>query len=135
MDVSGLWYNELNSTMELKVAGKSITGSYISAVGDAAGPYDLIGFLDDSDETPTIGWVVVWMNKKKMAHAVTSWCGQAHDGDGDPLIETMWLLSSSTTEGSEWESTMIGHDTFRRVEASKGAVRKARLARGIKDVG
>jgi hypothetical protein len=37
VDISGTWYNELNSTMKITVKGKALTGHYVSAVGEAKG--------------------------------------------------------------------------------------------------
>jgi hypothetical protein len=132
VDISGTWYNELNSTMQLKVTGKEIRGWYISAVGDAAGPYDLIGYLDPDDATPTVGWTVVWKNETKHAQAVTTWCGQAQQIDDEDVIDTTWLLTRSTAVRDDWESTMLGKDLFRRVKASDEEVRKAKMIRGVK---
>ncbi len=131
MNISGVWYNELNSSMELKVQGKEIRGWYISAVGKAAGPYDLIGYLDATDDTPTVGWTVSWGNEQKYTPAVTTWCGQAQVIDGKEEIDTTWLLTRSTKIRDDWESTMLGKDLFRRVKATDEEVRRARLARGI----
>jgi len=132
MDVSGLWYNELNSTMELAVNGKQLTGRYVSAVGQAQGPYELTGFLDVDDASPTLGWVVVWKNARAYAQSVTAWTGQAQTAGGEELIDTTWLLTRSTAVQEDWESTMIGKDLFRRVRASAEEVHKAKALRGIR---
>ena len=131
MDISGLWYNELNSTMELRVSGKQLTGWYISAVGQAAGPYDLTGFVDEDDATPTLGWIVTWKNKSSYAPSVTAWSGQAQTVRGEDLIDTTWLLTRSTAVQEDWESTMIGKDIFRRTKASEEQVKEAMQLRGI----
>ncbi len=131
MDISGLWYNELNSTMQLKVQGNEIRGWYASAVGEAAGRYDLIGYLDQKDDTPTVGWVVFWGNEQKYSPAVTTWCGRAQLIDGTEQIDTAWLLRRSRKDREAWESTMLGKDLFRRIKATAEEVRRAKLARGI----
>lgn len=131
MDISGVWYNEINSTVEFEVKGAEVRGWYISAVGQASGPYALIGFVDTDDETPTLGWVVRWQNKKKNAQSVTTWCAQAQVIDGEEVIDSTWLLVRSTTVKDSWESTMIGKDIFRRAEASEEDVRKAMVLKGF----
>jgi len=131
MDVSGVWFNEINSTMELKVSGAELHGWYVSAVGQASGPYDLIGYVDTDDETPTLGWVVRWQNNKKNAQAVTAWCGQAQRIDGEDVIDTTWLLVRSTSIQEDWESTMINKDIFRRTKASDEDVRRVMLQKGM----
>jgi hypothetical protein len=132
MDISGTWYNELNSTMELAVNGKQLSGRYTSAVGQAQGPYELTGYLDVDDATPTLGWVVVWKNAKAHAPSVTAWSGQAQTVLGEQLIDTTWLLTRSTAVQEEWESTMIGKDVFRRTKATAEEVERARTLRGVR---
>lgn len=132
MDISGLWYNELNSTMELAVNGKQLKGRYISAVGQAQGPYELTGFLDVDDATPTLGWVVVWKNARAYAPSVTAWTGQAQTILGEELIDTTWLLTRSTAVQEDWEATVIGKDLFRRTKASPDDVQRVKTLRGIR---
>jgi avidin family protein len=134
MDISGLWYNELNSTVYLRVNGKTVTGWYISAVGAASGPYELIGFLDRTDETPTLGWTVAWQNQNQQAHSVTTWCGQAQIIDQEQQIDTTWLLVRSTSVAEDWEATMVSKDLFRRVKSSPAAVQRAMKLRGVKEI-
>jgi hypothetical protein len=134
MDITGRWYNELNSTMYLEVTGKRLSGWYITAVGDAAGPYELIGYLDVTDDTPTLGWTVTWQNSKKQAHSVTTWCGQAQPVDGQDQIDTTWLLVRSTVDAEDWEATMISKDLFKRVKSTEDEVRRAMRIRGIKQI-
>jgi Avidin family len=134
MDLNGIWYNELNSVMYLEVNDKRVSGWYISAVGEATGPYDLIGFLDVTDETPTVGWSVAWQNRQQQAHSVTTWCGQAQMIDGDQQIDTTWLLARSTRVAEDWESTMVSKDLFRRMKATQAQVRHAMQRRGVRQV-
>ena len=137
MKIGGRWYNELNSTMDLEVNGKSIRGSYVSAVGDVKGPYDLVGVTDEA-ESPTLGWVVAWQNDQKSVAAVTAWTGQAQlvkiDGQEKEQIDTMWILIRSTAVQDDWESTMIGKDTFRRDPFTEDEVRRAMKVRGVRVV-
>ena len=138
MDISGRWYNELNSTMDLEVKGKKkIRGTYVSAVGEVKGPYELVGFTDGG-ASPTVGWIVAWQNEQKSVPAVTGWTGQAQivnrDGKDEEQIDTMWTLIRSTAVQDDWESTMIGKDTFRRHPFSDQEVRRAMKVRGVRSV-
>lgn len=90
MDVNGLWYNELNSIMYLEVKGKELNGLYMSAVGDAAGPYELVGFVDAGDETPTLGWVVTWQNSSKQARSVITTTTMPSDIQSSSEEEMLW---------------------------------------------
>jgi hypothetical protein len=120
--------------MFLRVRGKEVSGWYISAVGEASGPYDLIGYLDPTDTTPTIGWTVTWQNRQRRAPSVTVWCGQAQAINGDDQIDTTWLLTRSTSVAEDWEATMVSKDLFRRARASEADVRRAMQLKGVKTV-
>lgn len=132
MDLTGQWYNELGSTMNLTVSGNMISGEYFSAVGEAQGPYPLVGYFDASDENPTLGFTVAWQNDQEVAHSVTTWCGQAMTIGGNEYITAMWLLATSAAQADQWQSTMVGQDSFSRTQPSKEAIQKARLLRGLK---
>jgi hypothetical protein len=54
--------------------------------------------------------------------------------DNEERIETTWLLTSSTSERENWESTMINKDLFRHLRSSQADVEKVRLSRGIKSL-
>lgn len=116
MTLEGTWHNELGSTMVLKVVGKSISGNYVTGVGDAEGSYDLVGSTDPSpsNEGQAVGWVVVWSNDKKNSHAVTTWSGEYQVNDGQEVITTTWLLTSETNPDDDWASTLVGQDVFSR---------------------
>lgn len=95
MSISGTWYNELGSTMDIQANGSVVTGTYQTAVGDAQGLYDLYGATDtESNETSqAIGFVVAWVNQYGTANSVTGWSGQWQIIDGEETITTMWLLT------------------------------------------
>jgi Avidin family len=118
MGISGVWYNKLGSEMILTAdENGGLTGTYKSAVGNAedfyilAGRYDASPPLDGSGDS--VGWVVTFRNHLRNAHSTTAWSGQYFDGGAERIL-TNWLLTSSTTPDSVWNSTNIGHDTFTR---------------------
>ncbi len=113
MDISGTWYNELGSRMEITVNGTQISGTYYSGVGDSTGT-PLIGSFDSSVENDyAIGFVVVWPSTPP---SVTAWSGQAKvDIDFGEHIYTTWLLTSETTTANLWQSTLVGQDRFFRI--------------------
>lgn len=133
MDISGTWYNELGSQVTLTVNGKAITGTYVTAVGDAEGEYDLVGQVDtDNDESQAVGWVVVWNNENGSADSVTAWSGQYQiTDDGEEIISTTWLLTGETELDEDWASTLVGKDIFIRTQPAAEKV-KTRLKRGTK---
>src|ERR1051326_1840170 len=123
--ITGTWYNELGSTMEIQIRGNNIVGTYQTAVGDAEGIYRLFGVGDfDDHASETLGWTVAWNNEFKNSDSVTTWCGQYQVKDGEEIIVTTWLLTTETDPNDDWHSTLIGMDTFYRYpvreNASKG---------------
>ena len=117
MGLSGIWYNQLGSQMELKIAKGQISGTYISAVGVAKGQkYNLVG-LTDTDEDPgqrNIGFVVSWENDNGSLDCVTTWSGEVQEHDGAERIVTTWLLTVEWSPGQQWKSTLVGQDIFTR---------------------
>lgn len=128
MNISGTWYNELNSQMDLTVSGNQIKGTYWSAVGEAESKYELIGMIDtnpDDEKTKgtAVGWTVVWNNSRKNAHSVTTWSGQYQINEKTKCEEiiTIWLLSRETSPQADWSSTLVGQDIFTRNKPSEEA--------------
>lgn len=122
MPLSGTWYNELNSEMNLHVqavsnGGSLVTGAYITKVGDAAGIYSLGGMTDEGtgDATPNVGFSVSWANPTYgNSNSVTAWSGQLQVIDGEEVLTTFWLLTQETNPANNWSATRIGQDVFRR---------------------
>lgn len=137
MPLSGTWYNELNSVMELRLNeisnnGSVITGTYQSKVGDAGGSYSLVGVSDEGtgDPTPNIGFSVSWVNPTYgNSNSVTSWSGQLQVIGGEEVITTFWLLTRETDPANNWKSTVIGQDVFRRTPPTEAQV-VARMSQG-----
>jgi Avidin family len=130
LSLAGRWYNELGSTMKLKVAGSKISGQYQTKVGDASGWYDLVGRLDRGGKRSLgMGFVVSWQNAHKRANAVTAWSGQLQRrSDGSEVLLTTWLLTEETKSKNNWKSTIIGQDEFNRepqtASPSRGSIRQ-----------
>ena len=93
----------------------TFSGTYSSAVGQAEKEYLLLGRFDTAGQT--LGWVVSWQNQYQNAHSTTSWSGQVqYDSTiNDFVIVTNWVLTVQTSPTNDWNSTNIGHDTFRQV--------------------
>lgn len=126
MGITGIWYNELGSQMELFIDGQNnITGLYMTKVGYAEGTYHLIGQADlSTNPLPkqglSISFVVCWINEHFNSHASTGWVGQLHFADTeDETITTTWLLTNETTPDQNWHSTLVGQDIFTRKQPSQ----------------
>jgi hypothetical protein len=121
MSIEGVWYNELNSMMELKRQGPSITGKYNTRVGDADGWYEVAGWVGGQESgRATLGLVVLWENQTRSTDSVTVWTGEwfIDPATGLERLEMMWLLTKETTAADEWTSTTVGKDFFYRHPAS-----------------
>lgn len=132
MDISGTWYNELGSTMNIDpVANGQVTGSYITAVSETAcaqGSFRLVGFTDTDSEGEAVGFVVIWENDTSECASVTAWSGQAQVINGGEQITAFWLLTVESTSDQDWYATHVGQDTFTRTQPTKQQVEKKSLA-------
>jgi len=123
----GSWYNELGSNMVLTGSGAQLSGSYFSAVGQAAYQYPLSGRVNTGPSLPgsgtAIGWTVAWVNAYQAAPSATSWAGQYQQmPDGGEQITTLWLLVSETIPENDWASTNVGQDIFTRTSPTAETV-------------
>lgn len=123
MDIAGIWYNELGSMMDLTVVGNTLTGNYMTAVGNARGKYPLYGaFVPAVGETQAVGWTVAWVNESGSSRSVTGWSAQYQDFSGNETIIATWLLTQETTQDQDWASTLVGRDTFSRTAPTAAQV-------------
>ena len=116
MKLEGEWYNELKSKMVLTVKDGSVTGTYETAVGDAKGPYVLVGRTETSAKgSQSVAFVVCWQNQSGTSECTTAWSGQLQaDKNGKESISTTWLLTGDTDVDADWKSTIVGQDIVRR---------------------
>lgn len=134
MSIAGTWFNELGSQMDIVVNGKTITGTYWTAVGDASGSYDLIGFIDTTLPSPggqAVGWTVVWTNGIGTSNSVTTWCGQFQTAGGQEEIVAFWLLTSEQLAANDWGATQIGKNRFVRAQPTPVEIDQARRQSGV----
>ena len=107
----------------------TLRGTYCSAVGEAEKEYLLLGRFDTAGQT--LGWVVSWQNQYLKSHlySTTSWSGQAQYDPtiSDYVILTNWLLTVETSPENDWNSTNVGHDTFRRRQPNLELTTTAKL--------
>ena len=50
------------------------------------------------------------------ANSTTTWSGQWQQIKFDIYIYTTWLLTSQTEPTDNWESTLVGKDTFLKIQ-------------------
>ena len=132
--ISGKWYNELNSWMEIQVQGNILTGKYHGSAGPAGGDFKLSGVIDGSpmDSSQALAWVVTWIRSTdgQNFHAVTAWSGfyqritnPKTRATADSLA-AQWFLTSKSDPGDPWPSTKVGHDVFFRAPTSEPMVQR-----------
>jgi hypothetical protein len=128
MGISGYWYNELGSQMQINQSGGGVWGTYYTAVGTASGQYDLAGRVDSTPYifSQALGWVVAWNNAYLNSHSATSWSGQYQTVNGNEEIVAFWLLTSEQPEQNDWEATLVGQDVFTRNPPTAEEIEKAR---------
>ncbi|XP_035663539.1 avidin-related protein 1-like isoform X1 [Branchiostoma floridae] len=109
--ISGTWYNQKGSRMDIHDNGVILEGKYHTGVGEVQTP--IIGF---PPKTPgkTFGWVVNWV-KEGDETSTTTWTAQCVEVKGEPALQTTWILRSEVEKPADrWESTIVGQDTFTR---------------------
>lgn len=107
-DLSGVWVNELNSTMILDVADDHrLSGWYRSGVGNPNGTaFRLAGFVTGS-QAFTLGWTVSF----PFAGSSAAWSGQYFPKE--LVISTGWTLTRPVaTPIDRWQGTLSGVDIF-----------------------
>ena len=108
MDISGNWYNELGSTMNITDGGNgTFTLTYLSGVGPTDTFYGAGAYDNSSDTDEAIGFVVIWsIQPDNPSPAVTSWSGQIQIDEGsNQVMVTTWLLTVDTDASENWNST------------------------------
>lgn len=129
MDLTGKWYNELGSTMEIKAAKDGmLTGWYNTKVGNAKRDYILTGRYDHLEGRKSLGWTVTYTNEYcSKAKSTCSWSGQYQlDRASQPQILTTWLLTTETEPKDDWNSTRLGQNVFTRECPSEELILKTK---------
>jgi len=105
VDFSGVWINELRSTMTISQTKDALRGTYKSAVSTGGTPTtgSLQGYVDGD----LISFVVHWNEFQ----AITAWVGQL-DPKNPKLLKTLWQMVSQVEAGAEWDSINAGADSF-----------------------
>ena len=110
--LAGTWRNQLGSTLTIEVERQSgLRGTFQAAVGSIPDKaYPLAGFVDTRPfgQECVFGFVVDWTD----SHSVTVWTGRL-DMEKD-TVDATWLMTSETGSPGGWNSTLVGHDVFRR---------------------
>ncbi|ROL54473.1 Avidin [Anabarilius grahami] len=113
-NITGVWRNELGSTLHVKADGSEVRGVYETAVEStrgAAGEHRtarVIGIVGDGTQ-PTVSFSVLW--EKGSCSAWVGQCFILHDGA--QVLKTFWMLRSVADNlAGDWGSTRLGEDLF-----------------------
>ncbi len=110
-DFSGLWRNQIGSTMNITVQGSDVDGIYTSASSSVGGP--IAGPLKGCVAGDLISFIVLWPGGSQ-----TAWVGQMTGTEEQPIIKTLWHLVTNVPDPNEpkelWTSTYAGADEFTR---------------------
>jgi len=108
----GKWQNQMESVMELHVAGSDLIGTYVSKTSAVAGGGTVTGTIKGWTAGDLLSFSVLWPGG-----SITSWTGQLVN-EGGAKIRTLWQLVTDIPDASEadrlWQSTFAGADTFTR---------------------
>jgi hypothetical protein len=111
-DFSGLWRNQMQSTMDLTVNANDVSGVYTSASSAAHGG-PIAGTLNGYAAGDLISFLVLWPGGSQ-----TAWVGQMVGDESHPAIRTLWHLVTNVPDAEEpnelWTSTYAGADEFTR---------------------
>ncbi|XP_035224149.1 uncharacterized protein LOC118196794 isoform X1 [Stegodyphus dumicola] len=122
-DLSGVWVNELNSTMTIvNLPFNKITGQYRTAVesnpGAAAFTSNLTGAFLPFEDGSLLSFTVLYNN----GSSLTSWVGQCLVCDGQEIIFTTWVLQRAVRNPTEqWMDTLVRQNTFTRKNSGSGS--------------
>lgn len=109
LDLSGDWKNELSSKVHFDQDEGALTGHYWSYKNDGDKPIA---------EGPLVGWVsgklIAFTVNWTGFDSITAWVGQHIEDRDGPRLVTLWQMTKSVPDGSEWEAINAGADTFWR---------------------
>lgn len=121
-NLTGTYVSNLGSRMQLTCTGTAgaaqLSGTYFSAVGNAAGTYPLAGHATSCDRSAQGGFAVAWLNQQNgNSHSATSWTFRV-DQYGKPpfVLEAYWTMVRETSEADAWSATNLGFDLFTQQE-------------------
>ncbi len=117
-NLTGKYVNTLGSRMQLICTGSEgaaqLSGTYFSAVGNAAGTYPLTGYATSCDSSAVGGFSVAWINEQNgNSHSATSWSFSADHYDKPPMVlQAYWTMVHATSNSDAWSATNLGFDLF-----------------------
>jgi len=117
--LDGKWYSSVKSSLDLKVEGSTLSGSFNSTEDHSPLSFPLVGVVDPDPSLPNraLSLAVSWIDKDTTKYrSVTSYTGQYHYNGAKEkeAINTTFLMVDETTEANQYKSTYVGYDNFSR---------------------
>lgn len=112
IDLSGSWQNEIGSTVEFRISGNKVEGTYTSAVSSRGGTItgDVLGHINGDLIAFTVNWPTA---------AITAWVGQHVVENETDIIRTLWQMTTNIPDDDEptglWNSVYAGANDFIRL--------------------
>lgn len=104
LELTGKWQNELGSLMVLNCTNQVCGGTFTNAVGDDAGPYEVMG-RQLCDGVFTLS---VYLSKTGY---ILTWTGRLAEENAGRLVAPWTMVSANAPW---WSAVNIGFDTFGR---------------------
>ncbi|WP_158070075.1 avidin/streptavidin family protein [Motiliproteus sp. MSK22-1] len=120
----GSWESELGSVLTIeKIEHNQLIGTFTTHTGSTQGTYMMVGSIGfdeslvESDVGGSVGWVVSWNSGTSPENSVTTWTGQfKKNTDKQYIIVATWLYCRGMKPEDDWNSTLIGSNTFNKIK-------------------
>lgn len=115
MDIhfNGIWKNQNNSRLVLKVTNGIVTGRFESGVGDD----DQVHWVDIQGRV--FNSLIAFNAVYPEYQSIVSWVGQYSFERNKAMIKTFWLYTNESSNNNEhnlsWYSNRIGADVFTKI--------------------
>ena len=124
-EIIGSWESELGSVLKIeKIESNQLIGTFTTHTGSTQGTYAMVGSigfdtrLRVTDVGGSVGWVVSWNSGESPENSVTTWTGQfKKNADNEYVIVATWLYCRGMKPEDDWNSTLIGSNTFNRIKS------------------
>nr|XP_058969905.1 fibropellin-1-like isoform X1 [Pocillopora verrucosa]XP_058969912.1 fibropellin-1-like isoform X1 [Pocillopora verrucosa]XP_058969918.1 fibropellin-1-like isoform X1 [Pocillopora verrucosa]XP_058969923.1 fibropellin-1-like isoform X1 [Pocillopora verrucosa] len=115
-DLSGIWYNQFGSKMQIiLLENGELIGFYVNCTpGSKAAREKLTGFVGKDEHASRFGFTVDFQNGRYTA-TWTGRCIKEGGADGEQVLLTNWIMTPNPEDGAQHlESIHIGQDRFTR---------------------
>ncbi|CAH3160317.1 unnamed protein product [Pocillopora meandrina] len=115
-DLSGIWYNQFGSKMQIiQLEDGELMGFYLNcAPGSKPAKENLTGFVGKDEHASRFGFTVLFQNE----WYTTTWTGRCiteEGADGEEVLLTNWIMTPNPEDGAQHLETIhVGQHRFTR---------------------